>query len=153
MKRVSKKFVWILTVLVVSIWGTITYNIVESMSIEESSDAPVKSQPKSSSRNSIKMFQYTSDVRDPFLFKNHPPKDSLVKHVAAVPSVFLPPFKLTGILTAGKKHTAMVEGPDGSVFFLQEKDTISGMTILKIKAQAVTYSFQKKTNDWILERP
>jgi len=153
MKRASKKFVSLLTVLVLTIWGTIAFNIVESMSIEESLSFPIKVRSQSMTRDSSIFYTYKSDTRDPFHFSTPHTRDTVNKHLMKnLPSI-LPPFKLTGILTAGRKHTAMVEAQDGTVFFLQERDTISGMTILKIKDQAVTYFYQKKKNDWVLERP
>jgi len=153
MQRASKKFTWMLFLLVSAVWGTIALNIVASMSVADDSALSVKEQSYIPNRISLQKYTYISDIRDPFQFIAPHPKDTLKKMVSPKPIWTPPPFKLTGILSAGKHHTAMIEGPGGAVWFLQEKDTLSGMKILKINEQAVTYFYQKKKNDWILEKP
>jgi hypothetical protein len=126
---------------------------MESMSAEEVVIPTITVRSEFHSRDTVRSYVYENDFRDPFHFIAPHRSDSLKKAIAKKPPWSPPPFKLTGILTAGKKHTAMIEGSNGAVFFLHEKDTLSGLKILRIDGQAVTYFYQKKKNDWILERP
>jgi hypothetical protein len=153
MRRTSKKLTWILSILVLTIWGTIAFNIVDSMSGEENASVAFTVHAGKPLSDSLQTYTFTSEIRDPFHYVMPHHLDSSKKSLVKKPIWNPPPFKLTGIVTTGKKHTAMIEGLNGAVYFLQEQDTLSGMKILRIRDQAVTYSYQKKKTDWILDRP
>ena len=153
MRRTSKTLPWILFPLVLTIWGIIAFNIAESITVEEDSESNATASPRFNPKISIQKYSYLRDVRDPFQYVAHRRKDTSKKTASSKSLWTPPPFKLTGILSGGNHHTAMIEGPGGAVWFLKEKDTLSGMKILKISEQAVTYYYQKKKNDWVLERP
>jgi hypothetical protein len=98
-------------------------------------------------------YEYRSDVRDPFFFGKLKPRRFVHLDAMRVVKPELPPapFRLTGIMTRTKRNTAVLEGSGGSVYFLAEGDTISGIRILKVKAQEVTYLFRKKQLTWSLQ--
>ena len=153
--RHSKKLTRLLLVLLLAIWGTVLYRIYASMIGQ---DAPIVSAHLPSNFDALQhssAYVYVNDVRDPFRYVVSAKRDSTMKHAAIKPQVVWtpPPYKLSGILLANKKKTVMLEGPNGAAFFLHEGDTLSGVKILKIKEKVVSYFYQKKKTEWMLENP
>jgi hypothetical protein len=148
----NKTITWILVIALVGIWGAIMYQIYESISSgdgdngENNTPAAIRTTGSSGGQ-----FIYTNDVRDPFRssprIERTAPKSVKPKEPIWIP----PPLKLSGIIVAKKKRTAILEGVNGSTFFLAEGDTLQGVKILKITPTSVNYLFMKKKNEWVLE--
>ena len=142
----SRKLIQVLLVLVLVVWGTIAYRIYDSINANDASDVSVRLPSGTDASRFTQKYIYVNDVRDPFRYIVPPQRDSTKKHPATKPQIVWtpPPFKLSGILMAKKKKTAMLEGTDGSVFFLHEGDTLKGMKVLKIQDRSVEYRFTKR---------
>ena len=150
----NKKVTWALTVLVIAIWGAIAYQVYASMAGADEEAQVRLSVPGSETGEQANDYVYLADVRDPFRFVVAARKDTAKKTAAAAqkPVWTPPPMKLTGILRTGKRKTVMLEGNDGSVFFLHEGDTLKGIKLLKIGDLAVSYLYQKKKDEWVMQR-
>ena len=152
--RTNKKITWLLAILVIFIWGTVGYRLLDSIDADDSKNVVGHNPPTPAANQSLTNYVYRNDVRDPFRIIMPSRSDSIktrreIPKRAWVP----PPIKLAGILQGKKKRTAMLEGTNGSVFFLQEGDTLGGVKILRIKDQTVTYLFLKEKKDWVLDQP
>ncbi|MBI1806235.1 MAG: hypothetical protein HYR76_04185 [Ignavibacteria bacterium] len=151
--KTNKIVFWLLVILVVGTWGAVTYRIVEYSNNRDTeiSHETILEDPKGVSKE--EKYSYEEDIRDPFHFVKPVRRDSLVRNVAARPKPVWspPPFKLTGILVTKKAKTATLEGQNGSVFFLHKGDTLSGMKVVDIQEQVVTYYYQKKKDKWVLQ--
>jgi len=151
----SKRFTWPLVTLALSIWVAVAYRIYDSVEGNGIGNPGIKIRQNIKKTIAPDRYVYASDVRDPFRFVlSRRGEDTSGHSMPRKPKVVWspPPFRLTGILMANKKRTAMLEGQNGAVFFLKEGDTLGGVRVLKIKEQAVTYSYTKKKADWVLER-
>ena len=151
----SKRLTWPLVTLALSIWGAVAYRIYDSVEGDGIENSGIKIPQNINKPIAPNRYVYASDVRDPFRFVLPRRWEDTSGHsMPQKPKVVWspPPFRLTGILMASKKRTAMLEGQNGAVFFLKEGDTLAGVRVLKIKEQAVKYSYTGKTSDWVLER-
>lgn len=138
---------------VVIVWTLVAYRIAAPVADEEGAMGNPEQTLLTHDGPGRKPYEYMSDVRDPFSFgkaklqvRMRP--DSMRVFKAEPPPA---PFRLTGIMTRTKRNTAVLEGSGGSVHFLAEGDTLSGIRILRIKAQEVTYLFRKKQCTWSLQ--
>jgi len=150
----NQKITRFLVVLALGIWGMIAYRLFASLNSGDSGPTKCPAYPGANDMKNSEQFVYTGDIRDPFEYAKPIRKDT-VKRKAPAKAAFIwspPPFKLSGIVTAERKKTAMLEAPDGAVFFLREKDTLYGMKILKITAESVEYFYQKKKSSWMLDK-
>lgn len=147
MMKSNKKVTWLLTVLVLGTWGTVAHqlmNVVAATRPESANESTGQSAPLGRDR-----FVYKDTLRDPFyLVLKHPARRDTSRK--ALTPFHLPPFKLTGILAGGKKRTAMVEGKNGETYFLNVGDTLRGITLLRINANNVVYSYEKRRLEWTL---
>jgi hypothetical protein len=152
--RNNQKIMRFLFVLVIGIWGTITYQVFATFSSKESDHSKNMTYPCINGPRKSERYAYVKDVRDPFEYTKPVRKDTARKRADARPRAVWspPPFTLAGIVTADKNKTAMLAGTDGSVFFLREKDTLGGMKILKITQQGVQYYFKKKKGEWVFDK-
>jgi hypothetical protein len=146
----SRKLTWVLLILALGIWGIIGFKIYDSTSTTEEFDLAMKVPRDIAGKREIDRYIYVNDVRDPFRYTEPFRKDTTRKSEAQKPAWMPPPLKLTGILLANKQRTAMLEGNNGSVFFVHEGDTLSGTRVLKISGNSVTYLYQKKKTEWVL---
>jgi hypothetical protein len=98
-------------------------------------------------------YEYTSDVRDPFQFPREVRRAVALTRIQAKPQFQIPPPPLTlrGIVTRGKRPSAVFEDAAGTVLFLSEGDTAKGVKILQVRSPKVSYIFQKKRGTWSLE--
>jgi hypothetical protein len=147
----NKNIIWFLSIVLFSVWGAIGYQIVAG--IFQSNDVATLINNEPGKKIKSTKYQYSAEVRDPFRFFI-PSKRDPIKHIITKPvlPVWVPPlFRLTGILVNKNKRTALVEGSDGSVLFLQPGDTISGVQIMKISEKVVIYTYQKKIGDWRIQ--
>ncbi len=146
-------FIRTLVFALLVIWGSIAYKIVLAVAGENADEEPVPvAQRPAAVVDSIR-YVYRSDVRDPFALSGAVKRDTARSH--AKPPVLWtpPPLRLTGILSARSKRTAMVQTVEGGTVFLQEGDTLRGTKVLKIEPLKVSYLYMKKRNEWLLERP
>jgi hypothetical protein len=147
----NKILFWFLLVAVVGVWGTIAYQIVVSMNSGGEENKKLTNEYQSESLPKVDKYVYNDGVRDPFVFVRSVHKDTTRKFIPKPKIVWTPPpLKLTGIIIAGKKKTLSIEDQNGSVFFLHEGDTLSGVKILKIKDKIVSYLFMKQKSEWVL---
>jgi hypothetical protein len=148
----SSKITGVLLVAVVGIWGAISYRIYDSLQSDDSAVVGLRQPGYGGSHQLRDTYVYVDDVRDPFRYKSAARRDSVKKQGVAKekPLLVPPPYKLSGILIADKRKTALLEGADGSAFFLHEGDTLSGVKIMKISDKTVSYAYQKKKMEWIL---
>lgn len=149
--RTNKWVTRALGAAVAIIWTIVVYQIVSP--IEDESVASVSDTLSVANGASRTPYEFKSDVRDPFFFGKPKPRRFVHLDAMRVVKPALPPapFRLTGIMTRTKRNTAVLEGTGGSVYFLAEGDTLSGIRILRIKAQDVTYLFRKKQCTWSLQ--
>jgi hypothetical protein len=150
----NRRMTWWLVLLVVGIWGTIAYQLYASISSADEDGSGSSGLPRMQRQEAAAVFVYSRDVRDPFRYTTIVRMDTTRRSsYQTIPQVWVPPtVKLSGILTTGKRKTAMLERNDGVVFFLHEGDTLRGVKLLKIKAQGVSYVYQKKKDEWGLPK-
>jgi hypothetical protein len=147
----NKTITWILVIALAGIWGTVLYQIYDTVTSgnqDENGRVPVS---VSTADTSGDRFIFSETVRDPFHYSVRV-DSSRHKPVRPKEPVWLPPpLKLSGILVAKKKSTAIIEGMDGSTYFVKEGDTLRGVKIIKITPTSVNYLYMKKKNEWKLE--
>jgi len=149
----GKRITIVLSILVAAIWGSIVDKLIGAMGnsrvIASGEYSTIPRAPTVQDR-----FEFKSIVRDPFAFEE-PSRRTMQKRIVmpqVAPSAALPSLKLSGVLTMGKRGTAMIESVEGRVFFLREGDTLQGVRILRIRQNAVTYLHLKKQGEWTVER-
>ena len=148
----SKTLTKFLFVVLIVIWGAILYQIASAIiqSGDEKDDTSLTlDQNRAKEQN---YYKYSEEVRDPFEYHKAEKKTEIKKPVIHPPKPIWtpPPFKLAGIVVNEKKRTALLEGQNGSVSFLQEGDTLSGVKILKIKEKVVMYFYKTQKDEWAL---
>jgi len=139
-------------VIVFCVWGAIVYQIARAISSGKGESIENVSNEINERIKSVS-FVYTNDTRDPFQYVHIGHRDTSKISRQKTPSWIPPPMKLTGILSAGKKKTVMLEGQTGTVYFLHEGDTLNGIKILKIENKHVSYLFTKKKAIWTIDQP
>lgn len=150
----NKKLTFVLTLLVVGIWGTIVYRFVEAVSESDSgevilSDQELSSRPAKASER----FIYKDDVRDPFQFRTPQPKQQAASKDTASKAIWTePPFKLVGIMQKERVTTAVLQRDDGTTVFVRKGDTLSGLRILSIADDSVQYAYRNQRRTWSLGR-
>ena len=139
----NKKVMWFLLAMVIGIWGGIIYQIANAVSAETNTTgaSPVSIEPEN---KSIDQYSYKADFRDPFQFSKPAPPETAKTHTKPHIVWMPPPLRLTGIVSSGRQHTAMIDKPDGEVFFLHKGDTLMGVSILEINDTGVTYRYSGK---------
>jgi hypothetical protein len=154
MIRENKKFTVILVVALTVVWGGVIYRVVDAVwgAAEEDTAAISGQSMRVAGEES---FRYDGDARDPFAFHPVIRRDTLKarsKTILPEPTPWTPPpFKLIGIIIDKSKRTAILEDATGETFYLSQKDTLAGVTILQIEPHLVRYSFKKENRDWILD--
>lgn len=148
----KKPLMRLLTLLLLTVWGAVAYQIVDTVSTMEEGSPTVGSRPVGLSSRTP--YQYRADVPDPFT--GRPADSGASRTVRKKPGTARvawtpPPLQLTGILTHIKKATAVLTGPDGSTHFLSRGDTLLGARILKIRQGVVAYIYNRKKAEWVLE--
>ena len=147
----SRKLTLVLLILALGIWGIIGFKIYESTSTNEEFDLAVKVPQDVAGKRDNERYIYINDVRDPFRYAVLLRNDTTKKSIAQRPVWNPPPQKLTGILTAKRKRTAMLEELNGQVHFLHEGDTLNGMRVLRINTDNIVYRFIKRKAVFKLE--
>lgn len=139
--------------ILAAVWGTIVYQIVDSVQdVDKDENSETSRGQIPGTRTRPKLFKYVDDVRDPFQFL--PAQKESSRRIAPVTERVVwtpPPFRLTGIVNAGRKRTAMFEDVNGSTFILREGDTLRGMKILSIDSKTVKYFYAKKKAEWSMD--
>jgi len=147
----NKAFVRSLMVLLLSIWGAVAYQIIDTVT---RMDVDPSSSPKNvSGRTGRALYLYRADVPDPFARQvfGTPSGESKTKAAKTSKPVWTPPpITLAGILTHPRKATAVLLCPDGSTHFAVQGDTLLGTRILKIRQGTVAYFYNKKKAEWVL---
>jgi len=147
----------LLFVSLIVVWGMITVQVVQSFGEDEEENVSESIDVhKNLHESALIKYVYQDNVRDPFQRKSIAVKrdtsERILTSKATVPEWVPPPMRLTGILINNTNRVATIESNDGGVAFLHEGDTLKGMRVLKIKANSVSFSYQKKTMDWMLEQ-
>jgi hypothetical protein len=145
----------LLIVMLAGVWGTIIYRVVGGASSADTMSDRVVQDGASASAGPAR-YVYADDVKDPFLVVSPAPRKSARDSLAdgkkkEIVAILPPPYKLNGILTNTKRKVAIVESVDGSIFFLSEKDTMAGITIVKIDSKKVAYVYHAQQMLWQLE--
>ena len=149
----NRKITWILLVLVAAIWGTIAYQLYASITERDADVAAPSVGSQTTDKDVSIAYVYLKDVRDPFRYGSIEGDSTKRQGHTAQKTVWVPPpVKLTGILAAGKRKTAMLQTNDGAVHFLRVGDTLRGVRVLKISGNSVGYQYQKKNDEWSLPR-
>jgi hypothetical protein len=101
----------------------------------------------------ITPFKYLVGTRDPFSqIKEESPRK--LKPAGPPPPAWAPPpLHLVGITISPKKRIATVEDELGGTHFLTEGDTLSGVRVLRIHDQSVSYRYRSRTTEWVLADP
>ncbi len=156
MKRIiDKKYLpYILALLAVIIWGHNGYRIFHGLlKVDQISDNVqafhwTLQNIAADSQLTAKFFIYNADYRDPFqnwLQAPQKKKPAYKKQQAKKqPSKPPPALRLTGILKDASGTMAIVEFPDGAVYFVREKDVIEDVKILRIESNSVFCRFEKQ---------
>lgn len=133
------------------VWGTIALRLVEAANGDSGAGAEsavVPTGPRSP-------YVYTADVRDPFTgFQKRParkPPDSLSTHTRKSPWT-PPPFRLSGTLLRTGRRMAILEGEGGEVYYLAERDTLSGVRIIKVYQDSVRFAYNGRRALWAIAR-
>jgi hypothetical protein len=141
----------VLTIAIVLVWSGIAYQILSAV-FNKNDDELFDTASIQSKQNHAAAFQYDESVRDPFRYFIPVVKDTTKKRIGVQPLMwFPPPMRLTGIIVNENKRTAIIEEPNGNVWFAKERDTLNGVQIMKIGEKQVTYSFQKRTEFWSIQ--
>lgn len=151
--KTNKKITYLLAAFLVIIWGAIAYQIISALYQNDDEDTNIASTLSDTKDYKKSGYVYVDDVRDPFKFGYTIKKDTVHKNKKLnVALVWVPPpFRLTGILIDKQKKTVILEGNDGSVYFLQECDTLGGVKILGITEKEVKYYWQRQKGKWELQ--
>lgn len=150
--KTNKKIIWLLGTVLVIVWGIIAYQVVAAIYFAGDEEVLGENVMVKSAGTRTAQFLYVENVRDPFRYFM-PVKDTIKKSILKPlqTTVLPPPFRLTGIILNAKRRTAVIERQYGNVWFLQEKDTLNGLKVLKIKEKQVTYLYQKRKEVWNLQ--
>ncbi|HOV98348.1 MAG TPA: hypothetical protein PK595_02110 [Bacteroidota bacterium] len=151
--RANKKITYFLAVVLLIVWGAIGYQIITALSQKDDDEGTIATTFDVEKDFKKSSYLYIDDVRDPFKFSSSVKAEStsrVRKPAIASPINVPPPFRLTGIVLDKNKKTAMLEGYNGSVYFLHENDTIDGLKILKITENEVNYFWRKQKGKWEL---
>lgn len=146
----QKPLTRVLMVLLLMIWGAVAWQVVDAVSRMDAPPEPTSARAIPEKRPP---FVYRADVPDPFTGRQAK-ADSTVRRIRKKPKPLPwmpPPLALTGILTQKKKATAVLQGSDGTTFFLGRWDTLLGVRILRIEPKMVSYSYSGKKALWVLE--
>jgi hypothetical protein len=149
----NKRLQTFLLFLVLAIWGMVAFRVYGTMAPGES-DGPESDITQANMHMPHESFVFKADVRDPFHFTSRiQRRDSSQISARLAKPVWTPPsLKLTGILQSkSRKKTVVLEDSAGAAFFLSEGDTLSGVKILKIGTNEVSYLFRKQKSQWMLE--
>jgi hypothetical protein len=138
----------VLVLALVVVWGAVVFRVMNAVDDSASRETSTPSAPQA---ERPAPFEYTPDARDPFAAptRSQPRGSESRDEERWTP----PPFTLTGILTKDRITLAVLERIDGTVFLLQERDTLEGVEILRVDGQRVEYSYGKRRGAWTLERP
>lgn len=148
----AKKLFWFLSIVLIGIWGTIAYQIVSAVRQGDEDDTQMTLFDKKKGET-LALYHYEDDTRDPFRFYIAVKKDSMKKTIThPLPIIWTPPpYRLTGIIMNDRMKTALLEGQDGSVSFLRQGDSVAGIQILNINEKQVVYSYHKRKSEWTLQ--
>ena len=135
-------------VSLIAVWGSIAYQLVEAVDKTENEEIET-TYPREIPKRSAEKFTFNDNVRDPFKYVNWTESK---KQKPAQQSVLWvpPPFRLTGIVVKDKEKMAVLEGPDGTTYFVSEGETLNGVKLQKILQYTVTYKYLGQTKDWAL---
>ncbi len=149
--KTNKKIVWILGTALAVVWTAVAFQIISALYSGDGVEDQIKNGLANGAGKKAEQYRYLQNVRDPFRYFVPPVKKKSNKSVAQLPAVKIPPpFKLSGIMVDDNKRTAVVEGQDGTVWFVREKDTVGGVKIISIREKSVIYTYQKRKEAWIL---
>lgn len=149
----NKRTMWILLCVLFLVWGAVAYRLIGALNPTEEPEGSAVSWSNGKQNSRSSRYVYVDDVRDPF----RPPRlvrrdtTSKLSVNATVQSFQKPPFKLSGIVLNEKKKTAMLMGGDGTIHFLSEGDTLSGIKVINIQPRQVIYSYLKQKGEWSIE--
>lgn len=146
MKKQQKILNWVLSILLICIWGGVGYQVIRSMHSGDESDSGNDGGLSKRNGPKITIFQYTADIKDPFqsavpIIHHESKKNQPVKPAPITPPKF--PLRLLGIVKSDRRQTAILESDDGTVSFLCKGDTLQGVKILGIGQNVVQYKFYK----------
>ena len=156
MRRIiDKKYLpYILALLAVIIWGHNGYRIFHGLlhldNISENTEAFHWTPQVIAAETQLtaKPFIYEANHRDPFKnWLQAPQKKKPAykkRQTKKQPPKPPPALRLTGILKDASGTMAIVEFPDGAVFFVREKDVIEDIRFLRIESNSVFCRFKKQ---------
>lgn len=147
----------ILFAVALFVWGLIAYRIYKS--VHQGDNVVERGKPEfhPATAKGVR-YIYRDDVRDPFQCKMPHVRDTLAKKMNIARRTALPwsppPVKVGGVLTSRdkKKKTIVLESAGGTTYFLNEGDTLQGIRILKILDTAVSYEYQDRRSQWLVNR-
>ncbi len=148
----SKIMIWVLALVLAGIWGEVGYWLIwgegssDEGTTQESTDVSIHSNKSEAS------YDFIAGVRDPFSYRNEEAKSAEKVVRPAVQIWIPPPLRLKGVISKGKKRTAIIEGFDGKTFFESPGDTLYGVKILAVNNEGVKYRYEKKDTSWAVER-
>jgi hypothetical protein len=147
----NKILVWVLGLVLAGIWGEVGYRLIwgegsDDASQQESANVLAKT------NRMEEAYSFDPNVRDPFSYHNEE-TEPVKKIVRPAIKIWLPPqLKLKGVISRGKKRTAVIEAPDGTTYFMAPGDTLYGVTILAVSNELVKYRYEKKDTGWSVGR-
>ena len=146
----NKKILWILGSVLFAIWGTVLIQIISVLYGNNGEESEMR-KVTGANHSQTRLFQYQKNVPDPFQFYLQRENEAISKKVnkAHIEPVWSPPpYRLSGIIINDKKGTVLLEATNGSVFFLEEGDTLAGILIKKIGIKKAAYRYSGKMGEW-----
>lgn len=136
-----------------AIWSNNIYRIIRGLQQTDDSELPLAmtSRPAGDEASLLPThaaFVYEAKYRDPFenwleersQKTKQPVVAPRVEKVVPIP----PALRFTGIVRDQADVLAIIEAPDGQVFFAQPQDTIAGVKLVRIDSSSVTCEFAKQ---------
>jgi Tfp pilus assembly protein PilP len=149
----------VLIIVSLIVWSRNIYLIIVGLTqndeeVIEQNIEPVWEFPDSLSSfsDTKEVFIYSAKFRDPFKHWLYQPK----KKKSVVPVKRIKPEKIekqapkppklrfSGVLEDETGILAIIEGPDGTIYFAKGNDIIEGVHILKVKKDSIQYEFGKQ---------
>ncbi len=146
--------IFLLIAAALAVWSNNIYRIIIGLQQAAEVETLITPVAKSSSddaanaRNQPEVFVYQAKLRDPFEnWLEQQPKEVTPRVVAPRVEKIEPPppaLRFSGIVRDREDVLAIIETPDGQVFFAQPQDTIAGVRLVRIDSSSVTCEFAQK---------
>lgn len=150
----KKNVLIILLVAAFAVWSNNIYRIITGLQQVEDTETlitPVATSSRETTANSKaqpEVFAYQAKFRNPFEnwleHKSNEVKQPVVARGVEKVEAIPPALRFSGIVRDHANVLAIIETPDGQVFFAQPHDTIAGVKLVRIDSSSITCQFAKR---------